>query len=283
VEETKDEVEMVAGRKAIRGGASTARPEESGSRGPAAPRRVSPLRASFLLLLLPPLQSLLYCSDAGSAGGVPRESPPSADAGRMIEEETAETGRVIDSHSQPSVRRTSRFYRQLHFKVYETFFSIIITFKKWIPDATQTPILGRENCTIWIQVKWGVYFYFLKCMGLSLSLVMVLMYGMSEGFLMSSNLALSKWASEGPRNRTVDVPRNRTVDAPRNWTVDASRNWTVDGPRNRTVDAPRDGSVDASRDGSVDGGQGGAYLPVYVGLGFSHGQSPAPDGRFSSC
>ncbi|CAG0899775.1 unnamed protein product [Darwinula stevensoni] len=55
------------------------------------------------------------------------------------------------------------------------------------------------------RVKWHVYVYFLKSMGLSLSLVMILMHGISERFLMTSNMALSKWADQASLNRTIDA------------------------------------------------------------------------------
>ncbi|CAG0894697.1 unnamed protein product, partial [Darwinula stevensoni] len=55
------------------------------------------------------------------------------------------------------------------------------------------------------RVKWRVYAYFLKSMGLHLSLVSIFMYGISEGFLMGSNMALSRWADEASLNRSMEA------------------------------------------------------------------------------
>ncbi|CAG0885967.1 unnamed protein product [Darwinula stevensoni] len=55
------------------------------------------------------------------------------------------------------------------------------------------------------KVKWRVYAYFLKSMGLYSSLVSIFMYGISEGFLMGSNMALSRWPDEASQNRSMEA------------------------------------------------------------------------------
>ena len=59
-------------------------------------------------------------------------------------------------------------------------------------------------------MHWRVYAYFLKSMGLSLSLAMILIYGVSEGFSMGSNVALSKWSDQAALNRTMNSSERDT-------------------------------------------------------------------------
>ncbi|CAG0894912.1 unnamed protein product [Darwinula stevensoni] len=57
------------------------------------------------------------------------------------------------------------------------------------------------------RVKWLVYVYLLKSMGLSLASVMILMHGLSEGFLVGSNMWLSRWSNEASSNGTTATSR----------------------------------------------------------------------------
>ncbi|CAG0900694.1 unnamed protein product, partial [Darwinula stevensoni] len=63
------------------------------------------------------------------------------------------------------------------------------------------------------QVKWLVYLYFLKSMGLSLSLVTILLHGISEALIINSNIALSKWAEMASLNHTTDTSQRNSYIA----------------------------------------------------------------------
>ncbi|CAG0894694.1 unnamed protein product [Darwinula stevensoni] len=63
------------------------------------------------------------------------------------------------------------------------------------------------------RVEWSVYLYFLKSMSLSLSLVTILLHGISLALIINSNIALSKWAEMASLNHTMDTSQRNSYIA----------------------------------------------------------------------